>query len=166
VSGTHAYVADDTGGLRVFDVSVPSQPVEVSSVDTPSYAYRVAVSGEYAYVAARTGLCIIDVSVPSAPEQVGFADTPGEAWGVAVSGDYAYVADAYSLRAIDVSTPSAPVEVGFADTPGEALGVAASGGYAYVADSGAGLAVFRNCSLLFADRFESGDTSAWSATVP
>jgi hypothetical protein len=83
-----------------------------------------------------------------------------------VSGGYAHVADAYSLRAIDVRTPSAPVEVGFVDTPGDAFGVAVSGGYGYIADAGAGLVTFRNCSLLFADRFESGDTSAWSVTVP
>ena len=101
------------------------------------------------------------------PGLEGSVDTPGLACGVTVSGDYAYVADtAAGLRVINVSAPSAPVEVGFADTPGDAFGVAAAGGYAYVADSGAGLTVFRNCSLLFADRFESGDTSAWSAVVP
>jgi len=63
--------------------------------------------------------------------------------------------------------PSAPVEVGFFDTPGYARGVAVSGGYVTLADYEAGLAVCRECTgPLFSDGFESGDTSAWSATVP
>jgi hypothetical protein len=90
------------------------------------------------------------------------------AWDVTVAGIYAYVADVTEgLRVIDVSTPSAPVEVGFADTPGSAEGVAVAVGFVFVADNAAGLAVFRECSgALFADGFESGDTSAWSATLP
>jgi hypothetical protein len=98
--------------------------------------------------------------------EVGVLDTPGNALGVAVAGGYAYVADFDGgLRVIDVSTPSTPVEVGFADTPGRAYDVAVSGGYVYLADSDAGLAVFQGCTV-FGDGFESGDTSAWSATVP
>ena len=58
-----------------------------------------------------------------------------------------------------------PVEVGFAVPPDDASGVAVSGGYAYLTDRFAGLAVFQDCTLFF-DGFESGDTSAWSATVP
>ncbi len=58
-----------------------------------------------------------------------------------------------------------PVDVGFFDTPGWAEAVAAASGYVYLADQNYGLAVFNDC-LLFADGFESGDTSAWSATVP
>ena len=101
------------------------------------------------------------------PEYLGSVDTPEDAINVAVAGGYAYVADREAgLRVIDVSTPSTPVEVGFLDTPGYTVGVAVAGGYAYVADLYAGLAVFEDCSLPFSDGFESGDTSAWSATVP
>jgi hypothetical protein len=38
-------------GLRVIDVSNPSNPREVGFFDTPGYAYGVYVSGNYAYVA-------------------------------------------------------------------------------------------------------------------
>ena len=58
------------------------------------YAYGVAVSGNYAYVADYTaGLQVIDVSNPANPQRVGGYDTSGDALGVAVSGNYAYVAD-------------------------------------------------------------------------
>lgn len=57
MSGEYAYVADSYGwvmyydaGLRVIDVSTPSEPVEVGFYGTYS-ALGVALSGEYAYVA-------------------------------------------------------------------------------------------------------------------
>lgn len=68
------------------------------------------------------------------------------------------------LRVIDVSVPPVPVVVGFAAMPGYADGAAVSGRVAYLADQDDGLAVFLEC--FFSDGFESGDNSAWSATVP
>ena len=102
------------------------------------------------------------------PERVGSYDTPENANGVAVAGSYAYVADGIAgLRVVDVSNPAAPFEVGSYDTPFEAVGVAVAGYYAYLADGVWGLEVLTACEgLLFQDGFESGDTSAWSATVP
>jgi len=35
-----------------------------------------------------------------------------------------------------------------------------------VADEEAGLEILLSCAALFIDGFESGDTSAWSATAP
>jgi hypothetical protein len=93
---------------------------------------------------------------------------------VAISQNYAYVpaledfGGVSSLHVIDVSTPSAPVEIGFADTDGYPSGIAVSGGYVYAvfADAiGMHMDIFRECGT-FSDGFESGDTSAWSATVP
>ncbi len=123
------------------------------------------------YVAALLVIAVCGVSTPGmaqdCPELVGRWPY-GPAYGVAVSGDFAYVADGDGgLRVIDVSTVSDPVEAGFFDTPGLAWGVAASGGYIHVADYDAGVEIFQVCpEWPFADGFESGDTSAWSATVP
>jgi hypothetical protein len=166
----------------VFDLSEPSAPVGVGGLElghgwiSPlcvcSYAHDLAFSDGYAYVAERSyaggsGLRVIDVSDPTAPVQVALVETPGEALGVAVSDGYAYVADGGSgLRVFDVSAPSAPIEVGSYDTPGTAWDVAVAGAYAYVADEEAGLEILLSCAALFIDGFESGDTSAWSATAP
>jgi hypothetical protein len=66
-----------------------------------------------------------------------------------------------------VGAQGCPELVGSYDTPGCAYGVAVAGSYAYVADGHFGLEVLTSCEgLLFQDDFESGDTSAWSATVP
>ena len=126
------------------------------------------MSGGHAYVAGEVDLRVIDVSESTAPVEVGFLDTPTSAWDVAVSDGYAYVVVAEGLYVIDVSTPSAPVEAGYrdagqADEP--AGGIAVSDGYVFLANGG-GLFIFRECGPLFTDGFESGDTSAWSATVP
>ena len=145
ISGCYAYVADYGAGLRIIDVSDPSNPEGVGCYGTPGYAWNVYVSGDYAYVADRSaGLQIIDVSDPSNPEEVGYYDTPGFAYDVYVSGEYAYVADwDGGLRVIDVSDPSNPEEVGYYDTPGLAVGVYVSGDYAYVADWDAGLQIYQ-----------------------
>jgi hypothetical protein len=55
--------------------------------------------------------------------------------------------------------------VGFYDSLGERLGVAVSDGYVFLTTDADGLYVFRGCGV-FVDGFESGDTSAWSMTVP
>jgi len=124
-------------------VSNPANPQRVGGYDTSGYAYGVAVSGNYAYVADyNAGLQVIDVSNPANPRRVGGYDTSGYAYGVAVSGNYAYVADYYAgLQVIDVSDPANPRRVGGYYTSGYAEGVALSGNYAYLADGDAGLQV-------------------------
>ncbi len=166
VSGSYAYFGSGSA-LMVANISNPAAPQVVGEVALPAIVSGVAFSGGFAYVSTdASGLRVIDVVPPSAPVEVGYVDTL-DAEDVAVAGSYAYVADLFvGLWAIDVSTPSAPVEIGFADSPGDGRGVAVSDGHAYLADGGAGLGVFWDCSMLFADGFESGNTSAWSATVP
>ena len=107
----------------------------MGSVDTPGSASRVAIAGNYAYVAdAYTGLQVIDVSNPGAPVIVGHVTT-NYATDVAVNGSHAYVADYTSgLRVIDISNPASPALVGTADTPGTTNAVAVSGNYAYIGD--------------------------------
>jgi hypothetical protein len=76
--------------LQVIDVSKPANPQRVGGQDTSGQALRVAVSGNYAYVADEAaGLQVIDVSNPASPPRVGGYDTSGEAYDVAVSGTYA-----------------------------------------------------------------------------
>jgi len=148
IQGDYAYVAAQ-GALSIFDISNPSNPVQVGFYDTPGSAEGVAVVTMgipeviYAFVADwYAGLRVIDVSDPTAPVKVGSASTSGYAYGVAVSGSYAYVADhAAGLCVIDISDLANPVAVGSCDTPGYAWDVAVDGDYAYVADGVGGLQI-------------------------
>ena len=143
VAGNYAYVADNSGGLQVIDISNPANPQRVGGYDTTGFAYGVAVARNYAYVADyAAGLQVIDISNPANPQRVGGYDTAGLAYGVAVAGSYAYVAYyGAGLQVIDISNPANPQRVGGYDTAGAAVGVAVAGNYAYVADGGAGLQV-------------------------
>jgi hypothetical protein len=143
VSGDYAYVADETFGLAIIDISDPTNPGIPVYVDTTGGADGVYVSGDYAYVAdGGSGLAIIDISDPTNPGTPIYEDTSLSSMDVFVSGDYAYAAHYTNGFAIfDISDPTNPVLVGFKNTNGQCLGVYVSGDYAYVADGHFGLVV-------------------------
>jgi len=143
ISGSHAYVAAGSSGLRIIDISNAFSPSEVGFVLLGGSAEDVHVSGSLAFVAAGDqGLRIIDVSDPSSPEEQGFYDVPTSAYGVYVSGHFAYVADHnLGLRIVDISNPFAPAEAGGLSISDQATDVFVSGSYAYVTASGAGLRI-------------------------
>ena len=142
VRGDHAFVADWRGRLRVVDISSPTSPREVGSLDTPGQPYDVFVQGNHAFVASTSGsLQVIDVSSPTSLREVGSLAL-GSATNVFVKGNHAFVASGEGgLRVIDVSVPTAPVEVGSVDTPGQARSVFVRGDHAFVADFRGGLRV-------------------------
>ncbi|TKJ26616.1 MAG: hypothetical protein CEE42_04550 [Promethearchaeota archaeon Loki_b31] len=143
VSGDYAYVADDTSGLAVIDISDPTNPGTPIYENTIGSARGVYVSGDYAYVADTfSGLAVIDISDPTNPGTPVYEDTTGEAHCVYVSGDYAYVADSTSgLGVIDISDPTTPGTPAYADTTKYAYDIYVSGDYAYLADLESGLAI-------------------------
>ncbi|HMB68948.1 MAG TPA: hypothetical protein VKU85_06535, partial [bacterium] len=144
VSGDHAFVADNSAGLHVVQVSaIVASPPAVGVYNTPDYANDVEISGDHAFVADwSTGLVILDITDPTAPTLAGTYDTAGPALGITVAGDHAFVADGSSgLQVIDVSDPTSPTLVGTYDTPGMGLEVVAAGDHVFVADFQDGLQV-------------------------
>ena len=113
--------------LRILDLSDPSTPVEIGSLDTSVGAQDVEVVGGLAYItdnAIAGSLRIIDVSDPTAPVEIGTFASEFEPIDVEVVGNFAYLADQLFLpragceflcgsafRVIDVSNPAAPVQV-------------------------------------------------------
>jgi subtilisin-like proprotein convertase family protein len=94
INGVYAYVANDSAGLQIIDITTPAAPTLTASLDTPGLARAIAISGTHALVADGVrGLQMIDVSIPSFPQSVGSLDTPGHAVDLAHAGGYAYVAD-------------------------------------------------------------------------
>ena len=131
-------------GLQVIDVSTPSSPQIIGSVDYAGMGLQMSRSLALwpTWRIGTSGLQVVDVSNPASPQIIGSMDTPGEAWGVTVVGSTAYVADYVSgLQVIDVGTPASPQIIGSVDTPGEARGVTVVGTTAYVADNDSGLQV-------------------------
>ncbi len=143
VQSNYAYVSDQSFGLRVVDVSVPTNPMIIGQCQLPYYSMGLCCSDSYVYVAGYTnGLEVVDVTVPTNPVLVGSCDTPGYAYDAAVVGGYAYVADLnYGMQVISITNPANPRIVGSYNTSGSSYGIWVSGTNAYVADGSAGLQV-------------------------
>lgn len=116
----------------------------VTNVATVNNASKVAIAGNYLYLAVRAdGLRIYNISNPANPVNVGHANDGAQALDVAVQGSFAYVANSTDgLRIYNVSNPSNPINVGHTNNGGLAYSVAVSGNYAYLANAGDGLRIY------------------------
>jgi hypothetical protein len=161
LNGQYAYIADINDGFSVYDISDPSNLIELSRVEEPQGMTDVAVSGNFAYVSMhehetreKRGMLVYDVSNPSQPNQVGFVNIDHNSWAVAVQGNNAYIPElielvetgqSSNLLIFDISNPTNPVETGKADTainaPG-AMCIEVEGNYAYIGDLTQGLRIF------------------------
>lgn len=135
-----AYVANETDGLQIVDVSDPSNPTILATYDDALQVLGVLVRNDTAYVAnGYYGLLILDVSNPAMPMYVGQCSPSGRLEKVAVQGDYAYVAAmSNGMYIIDISDPTNPTVTGQYDgSPGypvETYDVEVRSNYAYLGD--------------------------------
>src|SRR3990172_6166348 len=117
-TANHVFVTDAIGlderlphGLRVFDVSDSSSPIEVAAVGLGNSIWDIAINGDVAYTASGPqGLSVIDISQPRQPHQTGSVELGGEAVAITSSGGEAFVA---------VSMPAMPNVTPGSDATGE-----------------------------------------------
>ena len=143
IVGSLAFIANGWGGLKIIDISDPTNPIKVGQFKDGGDANGVYVSGSYAYVANEfDGLEIIDISNPTNPGKVGQCDGAGE--DVYVSGSYAYVAEWNNgLGIIDISDPTNPMKVGQFHEGDSTKDVFVSGSYVYLASNWNGLEILQ-----------------------
>ncbi len=141
----------------LIDVSDPTSPVVVSSINVPLVVSSVYVSGDYLYFAGASGLQVVDASDPTVPTLAGFIDVsdprgredpytgvyghpPVLPPDMYISDDYAYIVKESGLRIIDINDPAAPVLVSYYEVPGTvydaALSVHVLDDYAYLIGKG------------------------------
>lgn len=140
VSGSLGYVAGGVAGLHRLDLSDPLSPTLSLTIDTPGAALGLALAGDRAYVADRSGLQVVDLSTGALRGRYG-APTGSFVQDVALVGDRAYLADRDGLLVVAVSDPDQPALVGSA-AGFTAYRLLTSGGLAYVAAGKDGLLVF------------------------
>jgi hypothetical protein len=129
VSGNYAYVAAGDSGLRVVNVSDPTQPREVGHCDLRYPALDVQIGSEWVFVwiesLPQNGLSVIDFSDPADPREVGYYTLPAFGFRArtnarfAVNGNLAVVCDTSNNHGtahfIDFADPANPTVVGIFD---------------------------------------------------
>ena len=92
MAGEYLCMTGYPGGIVLYDMSTPSDPQWVSSIDTVFNTWYAAISGNYCYVTTLdNGLRIVDVSDPLRPMEVAACDSGGWSYDVTVTGSHAVV---------------------------------------------------------------------------
>ena len=141
VNGRFAYVVNRGGGFWIIDIGDPTSPETIAGLEIFDYAWRLDISGQYAYIADRyTGsVRIIDISDPTNPFETSEIGLGWLIQDVACSGRYVYGLHAWNgVRVIDCADAYNPVEVGYFNTGGYAQSIHAVDGILNVADGGGG----------------------------
>ena len=138
-----AYVAD--GGMQVIDVTDPTSPELLTGVAVPGgQAIDVTLSGNYAYLACRSGgVQVASLANPASPVLVGSA-LIGDVHEIIVQGQFAYVACGSSgFRMLSVTNPASPVLISTLATssPVTGLAVTPDGSVAYLELQGEGIRI-------------------------
>ncbi|MDH3600106.1 MAG: hypothetical protein OEU26_10760, partial [Candidatus Tectomicrobia bacterium] len=111
VNGNRALVADTRGGLRVLDLSQPTQPQVRLTLDHIGTIVDVAVDGDVAYLAndqQRSGLIVVDLSQPDSLRVIGWYHSEMTT-DVAVWDHWALLGDAAGLvQLVDVQQVNRP----------------------------------------------------------
>jgi hypothetical protein len=142
IDGNYAYVAENGGNLRIYDISNPRAPEETAVLYLEPFVKAVAVQGNYAYVATSSTLYKIDVSNHSAPVVMCYEGSMSAASEVVVRNNYAYVTDiSDGFSIFDISNSLDIVRIGYLNTPGWSYGLCLNGDYAYVADGYSGISI-------------------------
>ncbi len=141
--GDIAFVGHYDDGVRIFDVSTPSQIRQVGKcqVDT-SLSYDLVVDSNLLYIASTQGKAfkIFDISDPESPRFVSSIDSVGYARGIAIKGRYVYLVfepprtENSFLWVIDISDPSHPYRIASLPLHQQGGGIDIWGDYCAVAN--------------------------------
>jgi hypothetical protein len=110
-------MASSEGGLLMFDISDPSQPVEAAQVDTTMTGGLGTIVGDYAYFGTfNNGVRIIDVSNPLQPLEVAYCDS-GWCCNLTVTNSYLAISKGLTLSMWNVADPAHPYQECVFPTP-------------------------------------------------
>jgi len=135
IGGNHVYVPCGSAGLRVYDISDPTNPTEVGAINPGRPLRDVVVVENLAYAVSQWDLWIIDISDPSQMEPVGYFDAHGRIFyrSIDISNGYAFIpAHEGGLRILDVSDPRHITEVAYVGNLGSPSAAVADENFVYV----------------------------------
>jgi len=134
---------DPENGTHFVEMTGYGDPISlIAGYNTPGFAARIEVQGNYAFVSDQGGLFILDVSTPQNPDSVSYINTNTPVKGVDIVDNLLYLANHVGgLRIIDITNPHDTQILTTFDTPGTATDVDVVGNFAYIADYQTGLII-------------------------
>ncbi len=141
--GNILFVLDDDGWFRVYDISSPNNPVELSRLALGSSCQLKSMAKLQNFIFVPAGICgfkVVDVSDPSSPT-VSTVNIDHTRY-IAIESDYGCVLTTHSkLQVIDLSEPSNPTFCGEVSIPQRGSQLVVKNNTAYIADIGAGVVI-------------------------
>jgi len=144
-----AYACDTWYGIRIFDLSMPTNPVLVGSYQDPSagIVWDLAVDGDFLFAIAGyyddlddwygDSLIVLNIDNPVTPVLVSMSNLAQDPKKIEIADGYAYVAGVNpDLRVVDISNPAAPITVAMVNYAGIATGLQVVGDYVYLTGYG------------------------------
>jgi hypothetical protein len=135
VQDNYAYISHWSAGLKIIDISDPSNMNEVGVYDASTVWY-LDFKDNNAYLVGDSYLRILDLSDPSEPTEKGNLYLGGGGNYIVLQGDFAYIASSWRMNIINISVPEAPQLITYYDfqpVTGKPMALAASGDYVYAA---------------------------------
>ena len=121
--GDLAFTCAPRGGLFIFNVSIPTQPVLIGSYDEPKNITEDnywSVNGGSAGLALKddllflgdglNGLVVLNISDPTYPQKIGYY-SEGAVQDVLINGDYLYTLSFPGIAILNISIPTSPTFV-------------------------------------------------------
>ncbi len=108
-----AFVADVTEGVKIIDISDPSNPELIGQYQDGGFPFDLFIEGNLVYFADHGGgLKILDITDPSNPTLIGQYTDGDWSRDIEVIGDLAYVADwEDGVEILNISDPTQPVKL-------------------------------------------------------
>jgi len=157
--------------LEIIDVSNPVVPAWMATINHSPGRRGIALSRSSLFTVSA-GLHTFDLSDPTNPVETNVLPDPRMLSPIGISGSVAYVGTSgpdidFGIDVWDIGKPDDPVFMGSHSGAGYVTDFAFSGEHVFSTRYYSGFDILELCQgPLFADDFETGDTTAWSSVVP
>lgn len=138
LQGNYAYIANNTRGLVVVDISNMAKLEIVASADLPGKTMQVAPHGALLVTAnENSGIHLVDISAPTVPRLVSTIDGIGRVLALDIADNLLFAASYNEgMFVIDISNRQHPLIIAHLELPERSLTLKRVGGHVYVGGVG------------------------------
>jgi len=135
LNGPYLYIACESGGMRIIDISNPSTPSEIGYYSPLNPVKDLDISGNYAYLALQNGgIDVVDITNPATPQffnNYNSFDNPNTVNRITIFGQNAYVGN----KILNITNPNGIFEIGTLPTIYKMTSYAFIDSYLYLGNS-------------------------------